>query len=124
MRETHEFIHSGDNVKNKSLITLSIEYFQRRGFDVENNVTLEGFSGLIYIFDLVIKKGQEKHPVLIKNWKRTVGVNMIIKADKASENTHLSRPIIISNKFSDHAKAYANKRRITLLTKRELQIKQ
>jgi hypothetical protein len=48
---------------------------------------------------------------------------MIINADKASENTKLSRPIIISNKFSDHAKAYSNKRRITLLTKKDLQIK-
>ncbi len=111
-------------MKKKSLINLSIEYFQQKGYEVEHNITLEGFSGLLYTFDLLIKKGQEKRPVLIKDWKRTVGVNMIINADKASETTHLSRPIIISNKFSDHAKSYSNKRRITLLTKEDLQIKQ
>jgi hypothetical protein len=114
--------HRVETVTIKSLITQSIEYFQRTGYAIESNVTLEGFSGLIYFFDLVITKGQEKHPVLIKDWKRTVGVNMIINADKASENTHLSQPIIISNKFSDHAKAYANKRRITLLTPKAFHI--
>jgi hypothetical protein len=111
-------------VKSKSLLNLGIEYFQQRGYTVEHNIALDGFSGLLYIFDLLIKKEQETRPVLIKDWKRTVGVNMIINADKASENTKLSRPIIISNKFSDHAKAYSNKRRITLLTKKDLQIKQ
>ncbi len=111
-------------MKQKTLLNLGIEYFQQRGYYIEHDITLEGFSGLVYIFDLLIKKGQETHPVLIKDWKRTVGVNMIINADKASENTHLSRPIIISNKFSDHAKSYSNKRRITLLTKEDLQIKQ
>lgn len=121
--EVFELILIGDDVEQKSLLNLGIDYFQQRGYEIEHNIALEGSSGLLYLFDLLIKKRQETHPVLIKDWKRTVGVNMIINADKASENTQLSRPFIISNKFSDHAKAYANKRRITLLTKKDLQMK-
>jgi hypothetical protein len=112
----------GEDVEEKSLRSLGIAYFHQRGYTVEQNIALEGSSGLLYRFDLLIKKGQEIHPVVIKDWKRTVGVNMIINADKASENTNLSRPIIIATKFSDHAKAYSNKRRITLLTNKDLHI--
>jgi hypothetical protein len=45
---------------------------------------------------------------------------MVIKIDKASEDVRLPGPILISEKFSGHAKAYANRRGITLLTKREI----
>ena len=117
-----ESILLGEVVDEKSLRSLGIAYFHQRGYTIEQNIALEGSSGLLYLFDLLIKKGQETHPVFSKEWKRTVGVNMIINADKASENTNLSQPIIIGTKFSDHAKAYSNKRRIILLTKKELQI--
>ena len=45
---------------------------------------------------------------------------MIINIDKASEDVGLSSPIIVGEKFSDHAKSYANRRKITLLTKRQI----
>ena len=109
-------------MKNKSLIALTAKYFEQRGYDVEYNVALEGFSGILQTFELVIKKDGEEHPVMVKDWKRTVGVNMIIKVDKASDDTQLSQPIVVAKKFSDHAKAYSNKKRIVLITKRELQI--
>ena len=107
-------------MKEMSLIALTIKYFKRGGYNVEYNVALEGFSGLLQTFDLIIKKGREEHPVIVKDWKRTVGVNMVIKADKASEDTQLSRPIVVAKKFSDHAKAYSNRKRIILITEREL----
>jgi hypothetical protein len=45
---------------------------------------------------------------------------MVIKLDKASEDIGLKKPILISEKFSSHAKAYANRKGVILLTKREL----
>ncbi|MGD8545720.1 MAG: hypothetical protein PVH12_06040, partial [Candidatus Bathyarchaeota archaeon] len=57
-----------------------------------------------------------------KNWKRTIGVNMIISLDKASEDVGLKNPIIVGGKFSDHAKSYANRRKITLLTERRMKM--
>lgn len=103
-----------------SLAELTKKYFMKRGYKVEENVSLEGFSGLIRNFDLLIERGDERRIVWIKDWNRTVGVNIIISLDKASADVGLTRPIIVSDKFSGHAKAYANRRGITLLTKREI----
>lgn len=83
---------------------------------------MEGNSGLTRKFDLLITKSTEKRVVQILNWKRTVGVNVVINLDKASEDVGLKKPILVSEKFSSHAKAYANRKGIILLTRRELSI--
>jgi len=103
-----------------SLIDLTIKYFRQRGYKIEKNAVLEGFSGLQHTFDLVIRKGKEQRLVLIRDWKRTVGVNMTIKIDQASADVGFPNPVMVSDKFSGHAKAYANRRGVTLLTKRQI----
>jgi len=103
-----------------SLNDLAIKYFRQKGYQIEKEAVLEGTSGLLQKFDLVIRKGNENRLVWIKDWKRTVGINMVIKADSMSADVGFSNPILISEKFSGHAKAYANRRGMTLLTKREL----
>ena len=102
------------------LIELATKYFRQNGYKVERDAVLEGFSGLPRRFDLIIRKGKEQRSVWIKDWKRTVGVNMVINMDRASEDVGLPKPIMISEKFSGHAKAYANRRGITLLSKRQI----
>ncbi len=47
-------------------------------------------------------------------------VNLIIGLDTASEDVGLGSPIMIADKFSDHAKSYSNRRKITLLTKQKM----
>ncbi|TEU06433.1 hypothetical protein E3I90_02155 [Candidatus Bathyarchaeota archaeon] len=102
------------------IANLTIKYFRQNGYKMEKDAILEGFSGLSRRFDFVIRKGKEKHVVLIKEWNRTVGVNMVINMDKASADVGFSNPIMISEKFSGHAKAYANRRGVTLLTRRAI----
>ena len=103
------------------LVQSVIRYFKKEGFKVEQEATtLEGFSGVSNKFDLIVQKGRVAQGVWIRDWNRTIGVNMIINVDKASEDVRLSNPIIIGEKFSDHAKSYANRRKITLLTKRQI----
>ena len=102
------------------LVDLAIKYFRQNGYRIEKDAVLEGFSGLPRKFDLVIRKGKEKRSVWIKDWKRTLGVNMVITMDKASEDVGFPKPILISEKFSGHAKAYANRRGVTLLSKRQI----
>ncbi len=103
------------------LVELVIQYFKKEGYKVEQEATiLEGFSGISRKFDLIVQKGRVTQGVWIKDWKRTIGVNMIISLDKTSEDVHLSNPILIGEKFSDHARSYANRRKITLLTKRQI----
>jgi hypothetical protein len=104
----------------KSLLALTAEFFERMGYTVDHNPKFEGFSGLLQTFDLLIKRSKDERPVLVKDWDRTVGVDIIIKVDKASEDVDLPNPIIVAERFSDHAKAYSNKRGITLITKREV----
>ncbi len=107
-------------MSRSSLTSLAVKYFRQNGYQIEKDAILEGVSGLPRKFDLVIRKGRECHSVWIKDWKRTVGVNMVINIDKAAEDVGFPKPIIISEKFSGHAKAYANRRGITLLSKRQI----
>jgi len=103
-----------------SLANLAAKYFRQNGYQTEKDAILEGVSGLSQKFDLIISRGKEKRSVWIKDWNRTVGVNMIINIDKAAEDVGFPKPIIIAEKFSGHAKAYANRRGITLLSKRQI----
>ncbi len=107
-------------MSRSSLTNLAVKYFRQNGYQIEKDAVLEGVSGLPRKFDLVIRKGRERRSVWIKDWKRTVGVNMVINIDRAAEDVRLSRPIIVSEKFSGHAKAYANRRGVTLLSKRQI----
>lgn len=97
-----------------------IEYFRKKGYKVEENVVLEGSKGISRTFDLIVQKGRVSQCVWIKDWKRTIGINIIINLDKAAEEVGLPNPIIIGEKFSDHAKAYANRRKITLITTQQI----
>jgi hypothetical protein len=95
-------------------------YFRRKGYKIERDILWEGkASGLTHKFDLIITKSNEQRLVWIREWKRTVGVNMVINMDKAAEDVGMPSPIMISSKFSGHAKAYANRRGVTLLTLRK-----
>jgi len=103
------------------LVELAIRYFKKEGYKVEREATnLEGFSGISRKFDLIVQKGRVAQGVFIRDWKRTIGINVIISLDKASEDVGLSNPILIGEKFSDHARSYANRRKIMLLTKRQI----
>jgi galactitol-specific phosphotransferase system IIB component len=105
------------------LVQAAIQFFKKEGYKVEQSVTtLEGFSGIQRGFDLIVQKGRVEQGVWIRDWNRTIGVNVIINVDKASEDVGLSSPIIVGEKFSDHAKSYANRRKITLLTKRQITV--
>jgi hypothetical protein len=105
---------------SSELVELAIRHFRKEGYKVERETTaLEGFSGISRKFDLIVQKGRLAQGVWIRDWNRTIGVNVVIGLDKASEDVGLSNPILIGEKFSDHAKAYANRRKIMLLTKRQ-----
>jgi len=103
-----------------TLANLATKYFRQNGYQTEKDAILEGASGLSRKFDLIIRRGKEKRSVWIKNWNRTVGVNIVINIDKAAEDIGFTKPIIIAEKFSGHAKVYANRRSITLLSKQQI----
>lgn len=114
-------VEDAAKAKASKLLELAVRFFRKEGYAIEQkDALLEGFSGLVNRFDLIVEKGHVSRGVWIRDWNRTVGVNLIINVDKASEDVGLSSPIIVAEKFSDHAKAYANRRKITLLPRQKL----
>lgn len=110
-----------DTAQRSQLIELAIGYFKKEGFKVNSEkVMLEGNSGVLRHFDLIVQKGRLEQGVWIRDWNRTIGVNVIINLDTASEDVGLSSPIMIGEKFSDHAKSYSNRRKISLLTRQKI----
>jgi hypothetical protein len=103
------------------LMDLALKYFKKEGYKINHeNSVLEGYSGISRKFDLIVQKGRAEQGVWIRDWNRTIGVNVIIGLDTASADVGLSSPIIIGEKFSDHAKSYSNRRKITLLTRQKI----
>jgi len=104
----------------RSLTDNVVKLFRKRGYAVKQKALFEGLSGLVYVFDLLITKDEEKRIVSIKNYAKTVGVNEVIKLDRAAADVNTSNPIVIGNKFSDHAKAYSRRRGVTIMTSEEV----
>jgi hypothetical protein len=107
-------------MENESLLSLTAEFFESRGYVIEHDLKYMGFSGLFHTFDLLARKGKEEHAILVVDWNKTVGIDTVIKADQATADVELAHLIIVARKFSDHAQAYSNKKRIMLMTEREL----
>ena len=106
---------------NPNLIDVALGYFKKEGYTVKGKeVRIEGESGATRQFDLIVQKGHDEQVVWIRDWNRTIGVNVIIGLDTASADVKMQNPIMIGEKFSDHAKSYSNRRKITLLTKQKL----
>ncbi len=101
---------------------MTISYFKKEGFKINyENATMEGQSGISRRFDLIVQKGRYEQGVWIRDWNRTIGVNVIITLDTSSEDVGLTNPIMVGEKFSDHAKSYSNRRKIMLLTKQKIE---
>lgn len=106
--------------ERSELAKLAVRYFRRKGYKVKEGVILEGYCGAKRSFELIVQKGDSTHCVWVKDWKRTIGVNVVINLDRASEDVGFTNPIIVGENFSDHAKYYANRRKITLLTRSQM----
>jgi len=112
---------SGARREKLGLVELSLEYFKKEGYKIiQKSSILEGYSGISRKFDLIVQKGRVEQGVWIRDWNRTIGVNVIIGLDTSSDDVGLSSPIMIGEKFSDHAKSYSNRRKITLLTRQKI----
>jgi hypothetical protein len=107
--------------KKSHLVDLAAQYFKKEGYKViDGDSAMDGFSGISRKFDLIVQKGRVEQGVWVRDWNRTIGVNVIIGLDMASADVGLSNPIMVGEKFSDHAKSYSNRRKVTLLTRQKI----
>jgi len=108
-------------MRRPPLRELAVRYFRRLGYSVETDVELDDVAGKIHKVDMLIRKGDEVRPVWIKDWRRTVGVNVIINVDLEAEELGLGRPVVIGSRFSDRARSYASRKGVLLLTPSDLE---
>ncbi|HEW89911.1 MAG TPA: hypothetical protein ENG43_01030 [Candidatus Bathyarchaeota archaeon] len=100
---------------------LAARYFKRLGYAIETDVEVDDVAGKAHKLDMLVRREGEVRPVWIKDWRRTVGVNVIINVDLEAEELGLGKPIVVGNRISDRARSYASRRGILLLTPGDLE---
>lgn len=96
-----------------------LKYCRQRNLIVDRNFRHQRDENV----DLVIQNGDDNEGigVIIKDWKRAVGVDIIIRAEKIMKNNRfLSKMLVVTNFFSDPARSLAEKISIFLLTRNDL----
>ncbi len=107
-----------NNPEPISLDQLTLEYCRHRGLTFERPRRY-GENKVNYL----IPNGSENESigVLIKDWKRAVGVDIIIRAEQVMKaSRYINKMLIISNIFSDPARSLAEKIGIFLMTRDDL----
>jgi hypothetical protein len=108
-----------NNYQLLGLEELTLEYCRQRNLIVDRSLLNQKDKP----FDLIIQNGDENEGigVIIKDWNRAVGVDIIIRAEKIMKNNRfLSKMLVVTNLFSDPARSLAEKIRIFLLTRNDL----
>jgi hypothetical protein len=121
----------GTPLKKASLEGISRKFFQLKGFTTREKIRLRGKSGQNHDFNMLLSQREDKeknaentedigYGVLIKDWKRSIGVNVIIKFDQMIEDSGLEGGIIVGNDFSANAQNFAKKCGIVSYSRGEL----
>ena len=77
-------------------MTLATSYFGQLGYEIKRDIVLIGISGIPHVFDLYLKKGEEVKLAYVKDWARSVGVNIIIKIDLTAEDLRIRHPVVVA----------------------------
>ncbi len=107
-----------NNFELFALEDLTHEYCRIRRLIIDQNVSRRSEKRI----DLFIENGDNTGiGVVIKDWKRAVGVDIVIRAEQIAKTSRLiSKILIVSNLFSDPARSLAEKIGIFLLTRNDL----
>jgi len=113
------------DLKNATLTELVKKFWRLKGFLVEKDFKLRGINGDTYTFPYVLRKtsgtkSTEEIGVLVRDWKRSVGVDVLIKSDQLAEATGIEKIMVVGNRFSANARNFAQARGILLLSRSEL----
>lgn len=114
-------------MESQDLNKLVKEFLSFRKFDFESNVLIRGkndkkikFTYLVHgTTDEQIDLGG-KIGVIVKDWSRSCGYNVILEAERLQESAGLSKVMVVANQFSGTAKELAEKLGILTLTNGEL----
>jgi len=107
------------NLELLPLKELTTQYCRVRGLVIDQNTSRASNRR----WDFVIQNGADKEGIgiTIKDWRRAVGVDIIIRAEKLMKSCRLiNKVLLISNHFSDPARSLAERIGIILLTKNDI----
>lgn len=99
---------------------LAAKYYRRLKYTVRRQVALEGRSGRRHVFDLVLSDSRSSKVAWVRDWNRSVGINVAIALDIAADDVKMPNPIVVAREFSDDVKSYSKRRGLSLLTRREM----
>lgn len=72
--------------------------------------------------DFIVMNDDGNVGVIVKDWGRAVGVDIVIRAEQAKDSSRLfSRVIILTNSYSDPAKSMADRINVGLFSKIDLE---
>jgi len=97
---------------------LARRYFKRFGYEIIDIDTIKTKTDIFKINFIVRRHGEDKL-VIIKDWRRTVGVNKVIDADLISIASGY-KVVLVARKFSSRARKYAERRGVELLDEYDL----
>ena len=107
------------NLELLPLKELTTQYCRVRGLVIDQNTSRASNRR----WDFVIQNGADNEGIgiTIKDWRRAVGVDIIIRAEKLMKSSRfITKVLLISNHFSDPARSLAERIGIVLLTKNDL----
>ena len=107
-------------LESPGLKELAFKYYRRLNYAVRRQVELEGRSGRRHKFDLLLSDRRRSRVSWVRDWNRSVGINVAIALDIAASDVGLPGPIMIAREFSDDVKSYSKRRGLGLLTRREI----
>ena len=98
------------------LLKAVAQYLHAKGFKVQERAVVEGPWG-VHSFDLLASSPEAKIAVAVKNWRKSVGADVLIRVDQAASEVGIPYIVVVGPYFSPHAASYALRRgNITLLT--------
>lgn len=74
--------------------------------------------------DFVINNGNSSIGIIIKDWNRAIGVDVVIQAERSLKEVRgVSRCLILTNSYSDPAKALSKHISVTVFNRKEFEEK-
>ncbi len=113
-----------------TLIDLLRKYLINSGLIFEENNVLCGCTGRLYTIDFLVEatqpisifQGVSNLGIILRDWKRPLGVDQVIQAERAkNEISQVDSICITGTKFSHPARILAKRARVFLLARNELE---
>jgi hypothetical protein len=105
----------------ESLMELAYRYFSRKNVNLDLNVQVRRDDGKKQKVDIITtNQSGDKTAVLVVNWGRSIGVNVIRKLSRIVNGTPMKKGILIGRTFSEHSRKFAQDYNVQLLSESKL----